>query len=72
MSTDKCSSEKSKALKASPAPHVLSNAINTLACLAFLTRFLRSGNSKVTEPAASSQISLVCVEGVNESTSIGL
>lgn len=58
-STDRCSSEKLKALNASPAPQVLSKAVNTPCFLAFLTRFLRSGNSKVTEPAASNHNSLL-------------
>ena len=58
MSTLKCSSLKSNALKAKPAPHVLSNAVRILWAWAFLTKLMRSGNSKVTEPAASNQMSL--------------
>ena len=55
--------EKLKALNASPAPQVLSRAVNTPCFLAFLTRFLRSGNSKVTEPAASNHNSLLLSVG---------
>ena len=71
-STDKCSSEKSNALKARPAPQVLSRAVRRLNCLAFLTSFFKSGNSKLTEPAASSQINVAFSEGVKLSISIGL
>ncbi len=71
-STDKCSSEKSKALKARPAPQVLSSAVKTPCAFAFFTSALRSGNSRVTEPAASNYSNLVLSEGWKLETSIGL
>ena len=37
-----------------------------------VAEIIKFGNSKVTDPAASNQISLACAEGVNELTSIGL
>ena len=73
MSTPRPAPSRSNALKASPAPQVLSSALTTPRSRHSRTCAIRSGNSIVTEPAASSHTSFVfgVMRAARSATSIG-